>query len=808
MRIRLLILCIVAMLTPLASAQFDFGFGQAGPSTPWTEFKLNPSTKIKLDFRNASIDMVLAFFQKTTGITFVKDPAFTGPVTVTSATEVSLNEAFQILSTVISLKNFELKKEGNLLVVRPKQTRGGRGSGMESPFPPGFDLSSLQTPQTVLRVYPIQYANAAQVARVINEVFLQQQATDPLSQLMQAMGRGPQQGGRGGFQRGGMQRLGSSPTAGQTVRASSDDYSNTVIVNAPEKDHVQVKALIGELDKQTEQPLQPRVFKLDFASATEVAPVVQNVLVANAPKGRGGQGNQQVPIEQRFQQAMRFGSAQAAFGNVVADTRTNSLIVTATDDNLALVEKVIKELDTEVVYENSTFVFPLSNARADSIAGLLQQAFGTRSNGTNNRTQTFGGATNRNNNRNNNNRNNNNRNNNNRGGGGARIGGEDPEANMLELDLEDPDAMSGELLTSIDVAQGFGLQQNRGGTGAQQAQGRDDQGRLINTRDLSGQVTVIPDPNTNSLIIVTGPENVDLIRQILEQLDRIPEQVMIETIIVEATLDESSKMGVEWQYVQDKAFGNSGTTGTARSDFGLGTAAATLQGFKYTLTGGNLTSFLNALKTDQKFQVLSTPRIFTSNNVEAEINISQRVPYVLSQREDPNGNLTFNYAFLDVGIVLTVTPRITSNGYVTMDVTQTANELQGFTTFNAPIVNTREATTTVSVKDTETVILGGIIRKSVNTTTRKIPLLGDIPILGNLFKSTDKQDVRTELMVFLTPRIVRDEDEARRLRDQTLDGTDPATRKVIQKVLPPPDDKVGGGGDSTPPPVKTGGGGR
>jgi type II secretory pathway component GspD/PulD (secretin) len=396
--------------------------GQSGPSTPWTEFNLNAKTKVKLDFRNASIDMVLAFYQKTTGITIVKDPALTGPVTVTSASEVGLSEAFQILNAVVSLKNYELKKEGNFLVVRPKAVRNQGRGGME-----GMDLSALSgmfgQPQTILRVYPITHANAAQVARVLNEVFAQQ-AQDPFSQMMQQMMSargGQQQGDRGGnpFQRGGSTGFGGrgGPTSGQTVRASSDDYSNTVIVNAPEKDHAQVASLIKEIDKQTEQPLQPRVFKLEFASADTVAPVVSNVLVANAPKGRGGQGNQQVPFEQRIMQARQFGSANAAFGNVVSDLRTNSLIITATEENLAFVAKVIKELDTEVVYENSTFVFPLSNARADSIAGLLQQAFGTRGNTSQGR-NTQGGFGQQN--RNNMNRNNQNRN---QGGGGGNAGG-------------------------------------------------------------------------------------------------------------------------------------------------------------------------------------------------------------------------------------------------------------------------------------------------------------------------------------------------------------------------------------------------
>jgi general secretion pathway protein D len=202
---------------------------------------------------------------------------------------------------------------------------------------------------------------------------------------------------------------------------------------------------------------------------------------------------------------------------------------------------------------------------------------------------------------------------------------------------------------------------------------------------------------------------------------------------------------------------------------------------------------LTAIQTDKKFQVLSTPRIFTSNNVQAQINISQSVPYVLNSRQDVNGNFTFNYAFLDVGIILTVTPRITSNGYVTMDVTQQANDLQGYTSFNAPIVNQRTADTTVTVKDGESVILGGIIRKTVTTTTNKIPILGDIPLLGKLFQSNSKESNKTELLVFLTPRIVHNSEDARKLRNDSVNQLSPTTQKPLKEL----DSQLGNGSKAT-----------
>lgn len=787
-----------------AQAQFDFGGGSRSSSQssskPWADFKL-PKKTMKLDFRNANVDMVLSLFTKTSGITIVKDPALTQPLTLTTAKAIPIGDAFEVLNAALSVRNFEMRKDGNLLVIRQRQQRqsgrGGMSGGLEGMSPEMMQgmMQGMSGGNTELKTYPIKFANATQVARMLNEVFASSGGGGFRMPFMGGGGRGGfnafGRGGGGGFD------LSSLLGGGPTIRASADEYSNTVIVNAPRTQHRQVEDLIKEIDKQTEDPLKPKVYKLTYAMASDLQPVVQNVLIANAPKGRGGTNQQQNNQPFSF---FPFGGGQNRNNQqnslVVAEERTNSLIVTTTEQNQGLVDQVIKELDTEVKLESTTFIFPLDNARADQVSQLLRQAFGNRS-GTGGNFNNAGAG-----NRNNNTQNRNNNFGRQGGGGGGNNfgggGGGQLNNGMEELLLDLPEGVdSGELLTNVAVQQGgifgqlFGGGQNQQNRNNQNRvpMGRNANGQLVPVQDLTGQVTVIPDQNTNSLIVVTTPENAALIRAILAQLDKIPEQVMIETMIVEASLDANTKLGVEWKFTQDKAFGNTGTTGTAQSNFG--TNQSTAQGFKYTLTGGVLDAFINALKTDTKFNVLSTPKIFTSNNVQAQINISQRVPFVVSQRTDANGNITYNYDFEDVGIVLTVTPRITANGYVTMDVSQTANDLQGFTSFNAPIVNQRQAETTVSVKDGETIILGGIIRNSVSSTVKKIPLLGDIPILGNLFKTTDKTNSKTELLVFLTPRLVRDSEDAKKMSEQEKLKLSKPTLDQINKA----GGKTNGGGN-------------
>ena len=781
MQVKTLLLCLAVAMPLIAPAQFDFGGGETGP--PWKSFKLNPKTRIQLDFKNANPDMIISLISKASGVTIVKDPSFKAPFTIASPKPVSLDVAFQIFQTDLDLAGYDLQKSGTILVIRKKAEGGARGG-----MPAGVDMSAFAGGggggnNNVLKVYPIKYANATEVARVINDVYAPAAAAGNT-------GGGGGFGGRGRF--GGGQTItvqtpdltalaGAGGGGGRNrtppnVKASADDYSNSVIVNAPDQQQTEVEDLIGKLDKQTDTPQQTRVYKLVYASAQDIAQAVQNVLVSNAPQGRGGATTSSVPIEQRFQQAIRLGGTQASFGTVAVDARTNSLVITATPENLKIVESVLQTLDQPVDYADSVTVIPLENARADLTAQVLNQAFGSRTS-TNTNTLNNGsrGPISTNNAR--------------AAGNNTRTTTGPSDPNSMPLNLQDPNAQSGPLATTVDVAQGFQIfgGGGRGGFGGQNGQNgqqtvqRNAQGQVVNTQNLYGNVSVIADPTTNSLIIVGSPDAAEMVRKVVDQIDKIPQQVMIETLIVEASLDATDKLGVEWNFTQAQAFGNN-ATGTGSTNFGASRSAFN-NGFTYTLAGKDFSVFLDALKTDQKFQILSAPRIFTSNNTQAQINVSQQVPYVLSQQTDTNGNVIFNYAFQDVGIVLTVTPRISANGTVTMDVTQTANDLQGFTSFNAPIVNQREADTTVSVGDGQTIVLGGIMRTTVSSTVNKVPLLGDIPILGNLFKSTSKDKNKTELLVFLTPHIVKNPDDAQALRKDTTNKLSPETKKSVDSAL-------------------------
>lgn len=767
-----------------AHAQFDRGApaAPAAAAAPWDSFKLNPKARVTLDFRNSNVDAVLHVLSQASGVTIIKDPSLTGGITVQSPTPQSLANAFAIVNATLGLKNFEIVKQSSFLLVQPKSQRpsfggfgrggfgGGQGAGG---FGGGGRSSAVE-----MRVYTIKYANATQLARAINDVFANAAAAAVDTGNTQggapgapgapaAGGFGAAGFGAGGFGgRGGGRRGGGGGAGTSTVKASADDYSNSIIVNASSRDQDQVADIIDQIDKPTASPRQTKVFKLQYALASDAATVLQSVISTSTTLGRGAASttNNNNNNNQRRGGFGGFGgffggggqnnTQSTANGTVVAETRTNSIIVTATPENIAVATQVIAQIDKQVDYVGTTFVYTLKNARADVVANLLNQSFGRS--GSSSSTA-----------------------------GGGSLTGQTVSSSTINSGVGGSSSTTNRSTNqnNYNSNNNSASRSTSGSASTTITTGFDSQGHVVNVRDLNNEVLLIPNIDTNSVIVVTAPENRPLVESILKELDQIPEQVMIETLVVEANLDATNELGVEWNFAQGKPFGIKNGTATGTQSFGVQANTAQPQGFRYTLNAGEYSVFLQAVKSDTRFDVLSTPRIFTTNNAQAQINISQSIPYVTSQTTDLNVGTISNYSFLDVGIVLTVTPRITENGYVTMDVTQTANDLVSYTSFNAPIVNQREAQTTASVKDGETIVLGGIMNTSYGSTVSKVPILGDIPLIGNLFKSTSREKKKTELLVFLTPHVVRDPEEARKLREQTVLGIDQPVRGYLPKAL-------------------------
>ncbi len=317
--------------------------------------------------------------------------------------------------------------------------------------------------------------------------------------------------------------------------------------------------------------------------------------------------------------------------------------------------------------------------------------------------------------------------------------------------------------------------------------------------------TALADAKTNSLIITESIEGLARTELLISQLDQKPKQVLIEAKLVEVNLNNSLSFGVQWDYasLDHSVMGGQQGVNTNGGTLAPGTlpivpvaqaspapagqvgAAALDQGYNFTpgggatgrgtgvnlpasqifgaLTLGRVTNnyFLNmtltAAASQGKVKVLSDPKVATLNNQPANINVTTQVPYVTSNATANTVSTAVSY--VTIGIQMSVTPTVNADGRVTLVinpvVSQPAASVAGGSSA-APTVNSRNATTTVLVRDGETIVIGGLISDSVQDSISKIPILGDIPILGWLFKTKTTSRSRTELLIFVTTKILAD----------------------------------------------------
>ncbi len=317
---------------------------------------------------------------------------------------------------------------------------------------------------------------------------------------------------------------------------------------------------------------------------------------------------------------------------------------------------------------------------------------------------------------------------------------------------------------------------------------------------LEGTVTITADKATNSLIIVGTPTDFETMKEVIQKLDIRRRQVYVEVAIIEMSLTKMTDIGFEFLTVPQEIQSGSGAPvtpiggtnfpGSNRAGI-IGTsvagpaALAQMSGLAVGVIKGtftyngqtflNIGALLHALQTDGNVNVLSTPNILTMDNQKAEIMVGQNVPFITGQTQNAiTGSQTlFNTVNRqDVGIKLTLTPQIASDNNVRLEVSQEISDVLASTLANpaGPTTSKRSASTTVVVKDRQTMVIGGLIRDNVTSTESKVPLLGDIPILGWLFKSKSTSVEKTNLMIFITPYIIKNEGEAEGLTKQKNDA--------------------------------------
>ena len=312
------------------------------------------------------------------------------------------------------------------------------------------------------------------------------------------------------------------------------------------------------------------------------------------------------------------------------------------------------------------------------------------------------------------------------------------------------------------------------------------------TGEFEGPVSITADKATNALIITASFKDYGKLRDVIKKLDVKRRQVYVEAVIMEIGMDKLREIGVEVQApiptTADGAIKNTLapiggtnfggiTTFASQGPIGLtGLAVGVVKGtFKFgNNTFFNIGGLLRALQSDSDVNVLSTPQLLTSDNQKAEIVVAQNVPFPTGQSQTVGGNVLTTIERKDVGIILRLTPQIMESDMVKLDVyqeisavTDTPQSVSGVVV--GPTTNKRSATTTIIVKDKQTVVMGGLVRDNITLSERKIPLLGDIPLLGWLFKFQSRRSEKTNLLIFLTPYVVREPEDLVAIRSQKLD---------------------------------------
>ena len=323
---------------------------------------------------------------------------------------------------------------------------------------------------------------------------------------------------------------------------------------------------------------------------------------------------------------------------------------------------------------------------------------------------------------------------------------------------------------------------------------------------LSQNVQISPDKATNSLVIMAQPEDYPVLEAVIRKLDITRPMVYIEALIMEVSTRKNFDLGVEWRIGDDftieggkgVAFGGSGGAGTG-GNYSIfpsptvttaGVATAFPSAFSFGVLGEaikvgdvvfpTIGAVVRAYQNDSDVHILSAPQVLTTNNEEAKMTVGKNVPYV-TRKETSTSSVDYStYEYKDVGVTLKITPQISQARTVRLKVFQEVSRLIETGDVDRPTTFKRSTETTVVVKDGQTIVIGGLIDRSTEGTTYRVPCLADIPVIGKAFRSTSETKERTNLYVFLTPHIIEQPGEAKGITEEKKEEMDRIEEEAVK----------------------------
>ncbi len=740
------------------------------------------TTQITFNFRDAPVDAVLERLSDEAGFIIVKQSPVSGRVTVLSARPVTPDEAVSLLNTVLKGSGYAILRQGprTLKVMTVDDVKKGN-------VPVRFGADPAEIPETddiITQIVPVRSVDAVKLKADLQ------------------------------------------PLVGTGADLASNAGSNSILITDTSANIHRVVEIISSLDKKDALENGIRIKQLKYADATATAKLITDIFKAPDQAASGGQqpgGFNPGAFFRGFGggggggggggfggggfggggRGGGGGGGQAAAedkghtGTILAeaDTRTNTVVVTGPSDTLNIIDGVLAQLDANPAADQTFFLYKVKNGQAADIQATLNTLFGSSigsSTSTGNKS-TSSASSNR------------------LGSGssgssfgsssGSSFGGSSSGSSFGGSSSSSGRSNSSNSNSNRSSTGGGGF---GGGFGGSTGTGSSMSGVAA---ALNGQVEVVADTDTNQLLVATASKYEQQVKDLLDALDRPVPQVLIKVLVAEVTHDRSDDIGADFSVLNLRASGEGQSYGSV-----LGNAAAQSTAVASGAPGGlaigilerHVSATIHALATAGKLDVLSRPYILTSDNQEAYVSVGSEVPIITNSQVTDLGAIVNTVKYQSIGISLDVTPHINPDGLVSMDVSPIISSISDTTVtvsagITSPVFNERQAESHVQIRDGETIVIGGLMQDQKTQTVSKIPILGDIPIVGLIFQRDQVTKTKTELLLFLTPHVAMSPDRLQGMSNDEVRGLQLTPNAVQPGTFQNNMDGMRRGGSATQP---------
>ncbi|HEU4368564.1 MAG TPA: type II secretion system secretin GspD [Methylomirabilota bacterium] len=705
------------------------------PAAPPTAPPVPPGQRgrfIVLNFDNADIETVIHAASEILGFNYVLGPGVSGKkVTVQTSGRIPQEDVFGVLLAILEVHGVTAVRSGNLYKIVPIE--GARERAVPTIVGTAPDPARA-TDEVITQIVPVRFAPVNDLGTLLRPLI----------------------SSRGTL-------IANRETGVLIITDSASNIARLLDIIRL----VDVEVALDEL----------QIIPLQYADAADTANILNQLFQSGRLRTSAAAGAAPAPVPPGVPAAPAVPGAAQPGGTdrpplIVAERRSNSLIVNARKGEMETIRRVIEKLDVNITGGRRVFIYYAENAKAKDLAATLNAIYGGRETVQTTPVPTTSPGTQ-----------------------AGRTPGQPPP----------PPPPPPSVAPGAPLAPG-----------------------TADAPLTEGQVRFIADETTNAIIASTTPRQWADIEATIKQLDRMPRQVLIEVLVAEITLTDNTRLGIDWAIKQGnfrlaQQSNVTQATGFTAFDALIG-RVSTVAGLPFgglnafAIAGDEMFALLNALAADNKVNVISNPHVMTSENKKAVINVSVSIPIITSQQAPVGGvstttpvpgqvnqatatNVVVNQTveYRDAGVVLTVTPRIGERGTVALDVKQEVNDIgDPEPPTGSRRINKREAETSVVLLNNQTLVLAGLITERRGITERGIPFLKDIPILGYLFGTKENTLDKRELVLLITPRVVGTAIDAARITEEMRRAA-PEVDKAIRNAPRPPTSAPPAGAPPTAP---------